>query len=119
MIAGIYNRLKQGLGDKASVVMWGSESLPKAPYVIIKLEGQQLRVWIHEIPEQFGNLEDLWRETIPELLEDYQYVTEQGSTVTIENPRGEYTVQDYSCLVQNADRTISKERRFDIPQLQF
>ncbi len=118
MLNGIITRLKEG--RIKNVIPKGGDTLPNAPYVVVSIEGPELRVWVHFKPGQDDWLEDYWRVDLPELLEGYVFRTRAGNIAKIYRLKGVYTVPEYSKIVtHNTDKSISKERRFSIPAFLF
>ncbi len=113
MMRGIVERLQQGRIQ--AVVPYGSNGRPNPPYIVTKIEGAELRVWVHYPPDYQTDLEQYWIFDLPELLNGYEYETPDGQTVKIYPDINPFVRPGYSTIVKNDDGTISKERRFDLP----
>ncbi len=113
IIAGVVRRLQQG--RVPNVAAYGTDIRFDPPYVIAKLEGSELRVWAHFIPDHLVYLEQYWATDLPLLLNDYEFTTVSGRSVRIYSKINMFERPGYSMIVKNKDTTISKERRFDLP----
>ncbi len=111
---GIITRLKEG--KIKNVIPKGGAILPDAPYVVVSIEGPELRVWVHFEPGQDDWLEDYWYEDLPTLLNNYEYETAKGQTVHVYPKVDIFDRPGYSTVIMNTKTgTISKEKRFDLP----
>jgi hypothetical protein len=118
MIDTIITQLKTG--RIKNVVAYGGNRTPATPYIVVKIEGQTVRVWIHMQPGQQLFLDDYWREDLSDLLTGFQATTRHGNTMKLYDPPGEFTVPEYSGIItHNDDGTISRERRFHLPSIMF
>ncbi len=111
MIDKIIERIKTGSIKR--VIPKGFIARMEKPYIVVAIDGQELRVWAHFKNDQHAFLEDYCRAELSELLNGYQFTTFNGNTARIQPATGE--VQGYSRIVLNEDNTISKERRWIIP----
>ncbi len=115
MIENIVDRIKEGRIKR--VIPKGFPIRLDPSYIVVAVEGQELRAWVHFKKDQHVYLEEFCRADLAELLNDYRFMTSNGSTVTIQPARGE--IQGYSGITLNDDKTISKERRWTVPGLLF
>ncbi len=111
MIEKIIDRLKTGPIKR--VIPKGFPARMEAPYIVVAIEGQELRVWLHARNNQHVFLEEYCRVELANLLNGYQFTTSNCNTVRIQPATGE--LPGYSLIVLNEDKTISKERRWTIP----
>ncbi len=122
MIEDIVRRLKDG--SIQNVIPKGYSTTPKAPYVVVAIEGTQLCVWVHYKPGYVIAVERYWGHVLPALLNEFQFETSAGNTIIIKKPRLGELYHEYNRIVLNKaanglEATISKERRWDIPALRF
>ncbi len=115
MLEKIIERLKHGIIK--NVIFRGYGARPNPPYIVVDLEGQELRVWTHFENSSIVELENFCRVDLAERLNDYQFETSSGNTVRIQRASGE--LPGYGRVVLNDDKTISKERRWTVPGLLF
>lgn len=115
MLTKIYAQLKTG--SVKNVAMYGSKTLPSAPYVVIKPiedslgRGIVYKIFAHFDPDYQIYLEDYVRSELVELLDDFKATTRHGNYKVLELLEGETQVTP----IINDDGTISMSRSFLSP----
>jgi len=112
-VQSVVERLQTG--DVTNVVQYGTERLPRPPYVVVRPErdpfrGRALRIIAHYLPDQQRFLEDYVFNKLPDLLSGYEGDTDEGVHFKVE-ATDEYT----DIIAGNDDGTISMERVFLLP----
>jgi len=117
VITKIIERLKTG--SIKNVVAFGN-TLPTAPYVVVKLEsdplgqGRNYRIIAHYKIGQGTYLEDYVVDELSTLLDKYEALTRHGNYQKL------YATQQMSGIItENDDNTIAMERVFLAPGIIF
>jgi hypothetical protein len=115
MIFKVLERLKTG--SVTRVYLYGTDHGPDAPYVVVKEEpfpgrGTQLRIFAHFLPGQQKFLRTYIRETLLDLLDDYEAESDDGNRNIV---LSENQISD--TMISEEDGTISMWRLFLIPDL--